>query len=58
MDIYFLTKTLWQPFFYVMDAILDFILITMSKNISRNTTTPGLLIQNTLGTRILMYVSL
>ena len=42
-------------FFYVMNAILDFILNTMSKNISRNTTMSGVLIKNS---KILMYVAL
>ena len=32
-------------FFYVMDAILDFILKTMSENISRSTTMSGMLLK-------------
>ena len=34
-------------FFYVMDAILDFIIKTMSKNISGSNTMSGMLIENT-----------
>ena len=45
-------------FCYVMDAILDFMLNTMSKNISRNITMSGMLIKKTLHTKMLMYVSL
>ena len=39
-------------FFYVMDAIVDFILKTMFTNISRITTMSGMLIKNILDSKI------